>query len=250
MKLKAIAWAVSGGGAYLRECVNIMEYLKKELNFKVTVFLTKWGYEVSRVFGVLSKLRSIAPGGYYEEFLAGDEGMYYIGRINLKKYSALIIAPATANTIAKIVCGVADTVATALFAQAEKSLVPVIILPTDIPSEEGYAVTELPCYVDRSTCSAINCNVCVIPEICPVKAIVIIESYPRIDLSKCIGCELCEKTCPHGAVKCWEKIKLIPRLIDLENIKKLSRMRNVTVVKNPWDIVEKIKTLMNIYNES
>ena len=245
LKLNTIAWAITGGGAFLRECVSVMEYLKRKFNLKITVFLTKWGYEVARIFGVLPKLKSIAPGEYYEEFLAGDEGMYYVGRINVGKYLALVIAPATANTVAKIVHGIADTVATALFAQAEKSSVPIIVLPTDIPSENGYVVTETPCYVDRSVCLKVNCNLCGLINICPVKAIVVVEGCPRIDLRKCIGCALCEKTCPHIAVKCWEKIKLTPRSVDLENIDKLARVRNTLVVKSPWEIAERIEMLLS-----
>jgi len=245
VELRTIAWAITGGGAYLRECVDVMEYVKKEFNLKVTIFLSRWGYEVVRIFGVLPRLKSIASGGYYEEFLVEDEGMYYVGRVNMRKYLAVIIMPATANTVAKIVYGIADTVVTALFAQAEKSLVPIVILPTDIPDSDGYVVTELPCRIDRSVCSVTNCRVCEPTIKCPVKAITVVDSYPRIDLSKCVGCELCMKLCPYKAIKCWEEVKLIPRPIDLENISKLSRLRNVIIVRNPLDVIEKIKSLIN-----
>jgi len=244
VKPNTIAWVITGGGAHLRECVSVLEYVKKRFGLKVTLFLTKWGYEVSRIFGVLPRLRSISPGGYYEEFLVGDEGMYYVGRVNVGRYKALIIAPATANTIAKMVYGVADTVATALFAQAGKSSIPTIVLPTDIPNEEGYVVTETPCYVDRAVCSTANCNACQLISQCPAKAIEIVDNLPRINLSKCIGCALCEKICPK-AVKCWEKIKLAPRPVDLENINKLTKMKDVIVVKNPWEIAEKIEVVLS-----
>uniref|UniRef100_A0A7C4BC70 4Fe-4S ferredoxin-type domain-containing protein n=1 Tax=Ignisphaera aggregans TaxID=334771 RepID=A0A7C4BC70_9CREN len=245
MKTNTIAWVVTGGGAYLRECVSVLEYVKERFELKITLFLTKWGYEVARIFGVLPRLRSVSPGGYYEEFLISDEGMYYVGRINVGRYRALVIAPATANTIAKIVHGIADTVATALFAQAGKSSVPTIVLPTDIPNEEGHIITETPCYIDRAVCSSVNCNPCQLINKCSTKAIEVIDRWPRIDLNKCTGCALCEKLCPYGAVRCWEKIKLIPRPIDLENIEELTKMRNVIVVKSPWEIVEKIEMLLS-----
>lgn len=244
MKLNTIAWIITGAGAYLRECVDVAEYIKNSLNIKITLLLTRWGYEVARIFGVLPRLKRIASGGYYEEFLVDDEGMYYVGRVNMKRYSIVIIAPATANTIAKIVNGVADTVATSFFAQAEKSGIPIIVLPTDVPNEEGFIVSETPCYIDRSICIARNCLQCIPYTLCPVKAIDIVEGVPRINLAKCIGCELCVKACPYGGVRCWEKIQLRPRDIDLENIARLSRKEGVYIVKKPWEIVEKVEKLI------
>jgi dihydromethanopterin reductase (acceptor) len=245
VKTSTIAWAITGGGAHLRECVEVMEYVRRKLNVKMTLFLTRWGYEVARIFGVLPRLQNIAPGGYYEEFLVDNEGMYYIGRLNMGKYAALVIAPATTNTVAKMVNGIADTIATALFAQAGKSSVPAIVLPTDIPSEEGYIVTETPCYVDRAVCVKAHCTSCQPLVKCPARAIDIVDELPRIDLMKCIGCALCENLCPYSAVRCWERVKLIPRPIDLENVERLSRMRGVVVVKSSWEIAKKLEELLN-----
>jgi dihydromethanopterin reductase (acceptor) len=244
MSFNNFAWVITGGGAHLRECVDVMFYLKKHYNAKITLFLTKWGYEVSRLFGVLPRLKVISPGKYYEEFLIGDEGMYYIGRINLRRYKALIIAPATSNTVAKIVNGIADTIATALFSQAQKSDVPVIVLPTDIPGEDGLMETEIPCSIDRAICMQENCEVCEPMRRCPAKAIERVDGYPRINYAKCIGCTLCEHVCPYDAVKCWEKVKLRPRPIDVENINKLSKMDNVFVVNNAQAILNIIKDII------
>jgi len=245
VKLRAIAWTVTGGGAHLRECVEVIEYVKERLSVKLTLFLTEWGYEVARVFGVLPKLQRIASGGYYEELLVGNEGMYYVGRLNMGRYLALVIAPATANTVAKMARGIADTVATALFAQAGKSSTPIIVLPTDIPDKEGYIVTETPCYIDRAVCASVHCSSCQVVEKCITKAIDIVEGFPRIDLRKCIGCTLCEKLCPYRAVKCWEKVRLVPRPIDLENIERLAKIEGVTVVKSAWEIAKKLEELLN-----
>jgi flavoprotein len=49
----------------------------------------------------------------------------------LGRYDRLVIAPATANTVAKCALGIADTLPTNLFAQAGKAGVPSVILPTD-----------------------------------------------------------------------------------------------------------------------
>lgn len=239
--MKFIAWCITGGGANLREIAKSMAKIKSIYNIKITVFMTRWGYEVSRIFGVLPIVRSIASGKYYEEFLVESEGMYYIGRLNLKRYTALVIAPATANTIAKIVNGIADNIASALYAQAIKGGVDVYILPTDIPSESGYIITETPCHVDRDVCKTYNCTKCLTEDICPVNAITIIEGFPRIDLSKCIGCERCMYACPFKAVKCWEKIYLEPRDIDLRNIDILKKQKYTYVASNVNELIEKIR---------
>jgi flavoprotein len=47
----------------------------------------------------------------------------------------LVIAPATSNTVAKCVLGIADSLASNFFAQAGKSRVPILVLPTDVSPE-------------------------------------------------------------------------------------------------------------------
>lgn len=229
-----ILWAITGGGAYIREVVDLFYELKKRYEVKITIILSKWGYEVVRIYGVADKLKKISSGGYYEEILIGDNGMYYIGRLNYGKYSVVVIAPATSNSVAKMVYGISDTPPTLAFAEAIKSNIPVIVFPTDIPGPDGYVYTETPCYVDRRLCRCISeLGMCPAMEICPAKAIVLVDdSFPRIDLSKCIGCEKCVEACRYGAIKCWEKIRLKPRDLDLKNIEALSRQRIVYVVRS------------------
>ncbi|MDK6029202.1 flavoprotein [Ignisphaera sp. 4213-co] len=240
----AVAWCLTGGGAYLREVVDYMVKIKRETNAKVTVFFTKWGYEVARIFGVLQKIRLVAGGGYYEEILVGDEGMYYIGRLNRRRYSVVVIAPATSNTIAKIVHGIADSVASAIFSQAVKSGVPVVVLPTDMPNEKGVVVTETPCYIDRNICLYTKCGRCSAQEACSVKAIKIVDGLPRIDLGVCIGCGVCVHSCIYGAVKCWEKVELRPRETDLRNIELLKKIEKTYVVSSPEQLYKTVKRIV------
>jgi flavoprotein len=47
------------------------------------------------------------------------------------RYDALVIAPATSNTVVKCALGIADSLASNYFAQAGKSGIPIFILPTD-----------------------------------------------------------------------------------------------------------------------
>lgn len=241
-----ILWAITGSGAYIRDVVHAIYELKKAYGLKITTILSKWGYEVARIYGVIETLRKISSGRYYEELLIGDQGMYYIGRINLNKYRFIVIAPATSNTVAKMVHGIADTPPTLAFAEAVKSRIPVIVLPSDVVEANGYLYSEIPCYIDRNLCKCIQeQGICSAMEICPVKAIVIAnDMFPRIDLSKCIGCEKCVKACGYGAIKCWEKIRLKPRDLDLENVEKLIRQKDVYVVRTVDELRDKIISLL------
>lgn len=241
-----IAWCITGGGAGIRSVAMLLKKLKEQYHVLITLFLTKWGFEVARIFGILDVLKIVAPGGYYQEFLVEDMGMYYVGRLNMKKYFVLVVAPATTNSIAKMVLGLADNIASALYSQAIKSSIPVIIMPTDIPDNEGFVETETPCYIDKTVCDLNICRECIISKICPVNAIVSIDSVLRIDLSKCIGCEKCVYLCRKGAVKCWEKIKLKPREIDVENIEKLKKYPGTCIVKNVVELEQTIKKFLKL----
>lgn len=239
-----IAWCITGGGANLRGIVDVMLNIKQVADVKVTVFFTKWGFEVARIFGVLPRIKMIASGGYYEEILVGDEGMYFVGRLNRGSYKVLVIAPATSNSVAKFVYGISDSIASTLFSQALKSRVPAVVLPTDIPNESGVVETETPCYIDRDLCKIVECMKCPLIETCPVKAIKLVDGVPRIDLKYCIGCEKCVSVCPFKAVKCWEKVYITPTPIDITNIEMLKSMRNVYVVSTPKHLYDTVMGML------
>ncbi len=240
-----VLWGVTGGGAYLREIVDLMHGLKMRYNLKITTVLSRWGYEVSRIYGVLDKLKTISPGGYYEEFLVDMEAMYYIGRLNLGRYRLVVIAPATGNSVAKMIHGIADTPPTLAFAEALKSRIPVVVFPTDTPSSDGYVYSEAPCYIDHGLCRySFECRSCSAMDTCPVKAIVDVGSgRVRIDLGKCIGCGECVSVCGYGAIRCWERIRIRPSPIDLSNIDALSRINGVYVARSLEDLEKLVKEL-------
>jgi dihydromethanopterin reductase (acceptor) len=50
-------------------------------------------------------------------------------------YHTLVLAPATSNTVAKCVCGISDTLATNIFAQAGKCRIPSIVFACDTAPE-------------------------------------------------------------------------------------------------------------------
>ncbi len=233
-----VFWIITGAGSYLRVLAEKMLWLKERSGARFTIGFSRWGYEVARIYGALPLLRRVAGGGYMEEWLIGEQGFYYVGRLNMGKYGLVIIAPASGNTVAKMVHGIADTLPTLAFAEAGKSGVPVIVLSSDIPGPDGYAVSEAPCIVDRDRCRCIEeRGYCPAMDICPVNAIVLVDGKPRIDHSRCIGCEKCVEACIADAITCWRKIWVRPREIDVTNIDRLRGFKNTYVVSSPDELL-------------
>lgn len=224
--MKNVAWAVTGAGHYLAESVAAMREVSR--NNRVCTFVSGAGEEVLRMYGLFDRLKEISGGGYLEEvFLGREEGASSpkAGRFMMDKFDLLIVAPATANTVAKIVCGIADTLPTNAVALANKAAVPVYVLPTDVLERTE---TEPPFTIDRDLC--IRCEVCEPREACPRGAIA-----EQIDLLRCDGCGICRDLCPQGAIR-RAAISVAARSLDRENIERLGRIPGVTVLAGPEDI--------------
>ena len=124
-KQPRLAWAITGSGHYLRECVDV---LRRHNN--VDVFLSQAAIEVLRCYHMPLDLPDSCR--LYKE---GAASAPVVGRFYRGGYKALVIAPATSNSVAKMVLGISDTLITNLFAHAGKCRVPSIILPCDTGSE-------------------------------------------------------------------------------------------------------------------
>jgi dihydromethanopterin reductase (acceptor) len=237
-----LAWAITGGGHFLKETFEVFQKIKAlKPNLKVTAYLSKAGREVVRIYGLNQALKEICPGGYLEEILfSREEAFPKAGRFHLGVYKALIVAPATTNTVAKIVHGVADTLVTEAVSQAQKAGVPVYILPTDV-NPEG-AETTLPYTVDREKC--LGCKPCPPAEKCPYKAIIVEKGKARIMLEKCWGCGVCILLCPYEAISFGRKIHVKMRWIDVLNLQELKRMEDVRVIENPIQLEEEILKIL------
>ncbi|MBC7697082.1 MAG: flavoprotein [Bacteroidia bacterium] len=117
-----LAWAITGSGHYLKECLDIIHTLDD-----VDLFLSKAAAEVLQQYGYKHNV-----GKVYQDKTASSVPveLFYEG-----KYHTLVIAPATSNTIAKMVCGISDNLVTNLYAQAGKTCVPSIIFACDTAPE-------------------------------------------------------------------------------------------------------------------
>lgn len=164
---KRIAWAITGSGHFLTECVKQLNRYKD-----LDVFLSRAAEEVLRMY----RLWEAISGGHVRVYREAGASAPYAGRFSMGVYRVLVVAPATSNSVAKFVHGISDTLVTNLFAQAGKSHVPIIVLPTDIA-----------------------------PEM--------------------------ESLTPRGEI-----IKVYPRPIDLENVRRLAQFPGVHIVSSPEEL--------------
>ena len=134
-----ILWGVTGAGDLIQETVGAMDELVRTMELKVAVSLSKAAVQVLKWYKLMHKLNGISDRVYVER----DANTPFIAApLQVGKYDCLLIAPATANTVAKIVTGIADTLITNAVAQANKAQIPIFILPVD--QKRGTTTTILP----------------------------------------------------------------------------------------------------------
>lgn len=121
-----VAWAITGAGHALEECVDVL--LQTE---KADIFLSRAGEEVLRMYAQYERINKSGIRIYRETQASSP----VVGRFAGGRYSVLVIAPATSNSVAKFVHGISDSLVTNLFAQAGKSKVPSVVYPTDLAPE-------------------------------------------------------------------------------------------------------------------
>ena len=123
---------ITGTGYLLQESIDLMKELQDEYNVKLTVILSKEGAAVVK---------------WYKKWLALTEAIekvkvektpnipFYAGPLQLGKFDFFLCCPVSANTVAKIVYGIADTLITNCVAQAIKGGQIVYIFPSDQDTE-------------------------------------------------------------------------------------------------------------------
>ena len=117
-----MAWALTGSGHYLRECIGILDKLED-----VDLFLSKAAAEILQQYGYKHNV-----GKVYQDKTASSVPveLFYKGA-----YHTVVIAPTTSNTVAKMVYGISDNLVTNIFAQAGKCRVPTIVFACDTEAE-------------------------------------------------------------------------------------------------------------------
>ncbi|AKB17807.1 MULTISPECIES: archaeoflavoprotein AfpA [unclassified Methanosarcina] len=127
-KIKRIAWGITGSGDQMIETYSILVDIKNRTGVETMVFLSKEGETVIKWYHLWDKIQNDFPNFKVD---AGPNSPFIAGPLQMGYYDFLLIAPATANTVAKIVYGIADTLVTNAVSQTAKGKTPIFILPVD-----------------------------------------------------------------------------------------------------------------------
>ncbi|NLD66028.1 MAG: archaeoflavoprotein AfpA [Crenarchaeota archaeon] len=141
VKKHKVAWGITGAGDKIEEIINIMKDLKEKSEGIATidVFLSKAALTMLKFYRLENTIKQIFPKVMVE---FDSNTPFLAGLMQSHKYDFLLIAPATSNTVAKIVNGIGDTLLTNSAIMSLKSFVPVYIMPVDF--KESTISTILP----------------------------------------------------------------------------------------------------------
>ncbi|HMF34163.1 MAG TPA: flavoprotein [Candidatus Lokiarchaeia archaeon] len=238
-----IAWGITGSGHLMLETFDVMARIAATGTHTISIFMSKAGEEVARMYGILPLLRKMANGPPPFRFVHDiEQAASYpaCGKFNLGIYPVLFIGPATANTVAKIKVGIADTLVTNIAAMAAKGGAKVIIMPSDFVA--GPVETTLPVTAKNQKCAACTdqdtaeeCTACDVVNECPTHAISIIEDRPIVDLTKCIGCKRCVELCNGQLFEFGRKITINIRQVDSDNARAVGELEGVEVIGHPLE---------------
>jgi archaeoflavoprotein AfpA len=138
---KRVAWGITGSGDRLVETIETMKQINKQYkdDVRITIYLSKAGNQVLHFYGLAKDLKE-----NFDKIRIETNSNVPTLPVQLQsgKIEFLLIAPTTANTVAKIATGIADSLLCNATIMALKSFVPVYILPCDY--KEGVTATQLP----------------------------------------------------------------------------------------------------------
>ena len=127
-----ILWGITGTGFLLQESIDLMKEIQEDFGVKLTVILSKEGAAVVKWYKKWLTLTEVVEKVKVEK---SPNIPFYAGPLQLGKYDLFLVSPVSANTVAKIAYGIADTLITNCVAQAIKGGQIVYILPSDQDNE-------------------------------------------------------------------------------------------------------------------
>jgi|APSaa5957512576_1039674.scaffolds.fasta_scaffold77712_1 archaeoflavoprotein AfpA len=177
--LVKLAWGLAGAGDLLPETFEIMKKLNEKGNIKITAILSQAAVKVLKMYKLWDALPTIVHKVRVEQ---DANTPFVVGSLQLGKFDALLVAPTTGNSVAKIVHGISDSLLTNVVSMTNRTKVPIFILPVE---KKGKVVVT---------------------------------------------------TLPDG-----NKLELLTRDLDADNTEKLQKMKGITVLEEPKEILKIIE---------
>lgn len=125
-------WGITGTGFLLQESIDLMKEIQEDYGVKLTVILSKEGAAVVKWYRKWLFLTEVVEKVKVEKT---PNIPFYAGPLQLGKYDLFLVSPVSANTIAKIAHGIADTLITNCIAQAIKGGQIIYVFPSDQESK-------------------------------------------------------------------------------------------------------------------
>ncbi|MFX1312227.1 MAG: flavoprotein [Promethearchaeota archaeon] len=123
-----LIWGLTGTGYVLQESIDLMRELQEKFNVDLTVILSKEGAAVIKWYKKWLNLNETVKKVKVEKT---PNIPFYAGPLQLGNYDMFLVCPVSANSVAKIVYGIADSLITNCIAQAIKGGMIVHIFPSD-----------------------------------------------------------------------------------------------------------------------
>jgi archaeoflavoprotein AfpA len=136
-----VAWGITGGGDRIAEVVKVMLGLRDLYAsvLDIHVFVSKNGETMLKFYKLFDVLREGFSSFSVE---VSCNTPFLASWLQSGKYDFMLVAPASSNTVAKIVNGIGDTLITNSVIMCLKAFGSVYVLPTDY--REGVVETIVP----------------------------------------------------------------------------------------------------------
>jgi archaeoflavoprotein AfpA len=125
-----LMWGITGTGYLIKESIDLMKELQETYKdqIDITVMLSKEGAVVVKWYKQWDYLNEVVKKVRIENTANNP---FLAGPLQIGKYNMFIVCPVSANSVAKIVHGIADTLITSCVAQTIKGGIDVYLLPSD-----------------------------------------------------------------------------------------------------------------------
>ena len=124
----SLIWGITGSGYLLKECIDLMRELQERYKVKITVVLSKEGIVVVKWYKQWLYLNEVIKDVKVEKT---PNNPWLAGPLQTGGFDFFLVCPVSANTIAKISHGIADSLISNCVAQTIKGGFPVYLLPAD-----------------------------------------------------------------------------------------------------------------------